>query len=48
MVGAFIRALDREPWQSPRRVEPPPPEAGEAATKDHDDPTMPIEVVSGP
>ena len=48
MVAAFVRALDREPWQSPGRVEPPPPEASETTTKDHDDPTMPIEVVSGP
>ncbi|MEU0566319.1 HD-GYP domain-containing protein [Nonomuraea sp. NPDC005983] len=48
MVTAFTRALEREPWQPPRRVEPPPPDAAEAPTKDHDDPTMPIQVVSGP
>lgn len=45
MVAAFIRALDREPWQPPRRVEAPPPD--EKPIKDHDDPTMPIEVVTG-
>ncbi|MEV4174397.1 MULTISPECIES: HD-GYP domain-containing protein [unclassified Nonomuraea] len=48
MVAAFIRALDREPWQPPRRVDPPPPEATETPIKDHDDPTMPIQVVMGP
>ncbi|GGS73184.1 HD-GYP domain-containing protein [Nonomuraea spiralis] len=48
MVAAFIRALERNPWQPPRRVETPPPDAAEAAIKDHDDPTMPIQVVSGP
>jgi HD-GYP domain-containing protein (c-di-GMP phosphodiesterase class II) len=48
MVEAFMRALEREPWQPPRRVEPPPPEGPDTLTKDHDDPTMPIEVVTGP
>lgn len=48
MVTAFVKALDRNPWQPPRRVEPLPPEATETATKDHDDPTMPIQVVTGP
>ncbi|NUW45075.1 HD-GYP domain-containing protein [Nonomuraea rhodomycinica] len=48
MVSAFVKALEHQPWQPPRRVEPPPPDADEAAVKDHDDPTMPIEVVSGP
>ncbi|MDF2708087.1 MAG: hypothetical protein K0R62_3739 [Nonomuraea muscovyensis] len=48
MVTAFVKALERAPWQPPRRVEPPPPEADETPIKDHDDPTMPIEVVSGP
>ncbi|NRQ36021.1 HD-GYP domain-containing protein [Nonomuraea sp. NN258] len=48
MVDAFIRALEHEPWQPPRRVDPPPPEAAETPIKDHDDPTMPIEVVTGP
>lgn len=46
MVTAFIRALEREPWQPPRRVDPPP-DAAEAPIKDHDDPTMPIQVVTG-
>lgn len=45
MVAAFIKALERNPWQPPRRVDPPPPDT--AAIKDHDDPTMPIEVVTG-
>ncbi|MBE1587443.1 HD-GYP domain-containing protein [Nonomuraea angiospora] len=45
MVAAFIRVLDREPWQPPRKVEAPPPD--ETPIKDHDDPTMPIEVVTG-
>ncbi|MEU8250493.1 HD-GYP domain-containing protein [Nonomuraea sp. NPDC048916] len=48
MVTAFVRALERRPWQPPRRVDLPPPEADDKPTKDHDDPTMPIEVVSGP
>ncbi|MFI7443791.1 HD-GYP domain-containing protein [Nonomuraea indica] len=48
MVTAFVKALQRRPWQPPRRVEPPPPEVDETPIKDHDDPTMPIEVVSGP
>ncbi|TMR91080.1 HD-GYP domain-containing protein [Nonomuraea basaltis] len=47
MVTAFIRALEREPWQPPRPVDPPPPDAAEAPIKDHDDPTMPIQVVTG-
>ncbi|TYB52633.1 HD-GYP domain-containing protein [Nonomuraea sp. PA05] len=47
MVAAFIRALEREPWQPPRRVDQPPPDAAEATIKDHDDPTMPIQVVTG-
>lgn len=48
MVTAFIKALEHNPWQPPGRVEPPPGVAAETTTKDHDDPTMPIEVVSGP
>jgi putative nucleotidyltransferase with HDIG domain len=46
MVAAFVRALEREPWQPPARVDPPP-DAAEAPIKDHDDPTMPIQVVTG-
>ncbi|MFI6395610.1 HD-GYP domain-containing protein [Nonomuraea sp. NPDC050547] len=45
MVAAFIKALERNPWQPQRRVEPPPEDA--ATIKDHDDPTMPIQVVTG-
>lgn len=48
MVIAFIKSLDRRPWQSPPPVQPRPGDLREASTKDHDDPTMPIEVVSGP
>ncbi|MFG2076060.1 HDIG domain-containing protein [Nonomuraea maritima] len=48
MVAAFVRALEHEPWQPPRRVDPPPPEVATTALKDHDDPTMPIQVVTGP
>jgi HD-GYP domain-containing protein (c-di-GMP phosphodiesterase class II) len=48
MVEAFMRALEREPWQPPPRVDPPPAEGADTLTKDHDDPTMPIEVVTGP
>jgi HD-GYP domain-containing protein (c-di-GMP phosphodiesterase class II) len=48
MVSVFIRALDRTPWQPPRMVGVPPEDVAETTTKDHDDPTMPIEVVSGP
>lgn len=48
MVTAFIKALERTPWQPPARVDPPPGVVAEATTKDHDDPTMPIQVVSGP
>ncbi|MFD1936213.1 MULTISPECIES: HD-GYP domain-containing protein [Nonomuraea] len=48
MVAAFVKALERAPWQPPRTVSPPPADATETTTKDHDDPTMPIEVVGGP
>jgi HD-GYP domain-containing protein (c-di-GMP phosphodiesterase class II) len=47
MVSAFIRAVDRRGWDPPGKV--PAPQADEVvetAVKDHDDPTMPIEVVS--
>ncbi|GAA3474163.1 HD-GYP domain-containing protein [Nonomuraea roseola] len=47
MVAAFVRALEREPWQPPRKASPPPSDETETTTKDHDDPTMPIEVVGG-
>ncbi|WP_084959309.1 HD-GYP domain-containing protein [Thermoactinospora rubra] len=47
MVDAFVRALERRPWQPPSRVVTVPDEATETAAKDHDDPTMPIEVLSG-
>ncbi|MFB9894210.1 HD-GYP domain-containing protein [Planobispora takensis] len=46
MVGAFVKALDRDGWQPTRKVTPPPEDAAETTTKDHDDPTMPIQVVS--
>src|SRR5437868_4853503 len=47
MVTAFIRALDRDPWQPPRMVASVPADATGTAAKDHDDPTMPIQVVGG-
>ncbi|MET9344358.1 MULTISPECIES: HD-GYP domain-containing protein [unclassified Nonomuraea] len=47
MVAAFVKALEREPWQPPRKVDAPPADAAQTTTKDHDDPTMPIEVVGG-
>jgi len=47
MVMAFVRALEREPWQPQRRLDAPPPEEAGTLIKDHDDPTMPIEVVAG-
>ncbi|MEV0585817.1 HD-GYP domain-containing protein [Nonomuraea sp. NPDC050310] len=46
LVTAFIKALEREPWQPPRQIPAVPEETAEAATKDHDDPTMPIEVLT--
>lgn len=48
MVAAFVKALERKPWQPPRKVEAPPADATETTAKDHDDPTVPIQVVSGP
>ncbi|GAA3442036.1 metal-dependent phosphohydrolase [Planomonospora venezuelensis] len=45
MVGAFARALERDGWEPTRRTAPPPEGAAET-TKDHDDPTAPIQVVS--
>ncbi|MFD8530170.1 HD-GYP domain-containing protein [Streptosporangium canum] len=46
MVVAFIKAVDRDGWEPPRKVITPPAGAAETTTKDHDDPTMPIQVVS--
>ncbi|MEU8267652.1 HD-GYP domain-containing protein [Sphaerisporangium sp. NPDC049002] len=46
MVGAFIRALDRRGWDPPGKMPVPDDEAVETVAKDHDDPTMPIEVAS--
>ncbi|MFF0577144.1 HD-GYP domain-containing protein [Streptosporangium saharense] len=45
MVVAFTRAVDRHGWEAPRKVVAPPEDAAETTTKDHDDPTMPIQVV---
>jgi hypothetical protein len=43
VVEAFIRALERQGWDSP---EPVAPEGGvaEVAPRDHDDPTVPLQV----
>lgn len=46
LVAAFIRALEREPWQPPHQAPAAPAEAAGAAAKDHDDPTVPIEVLT--
>ncbi|WP_425582087.1 HD-GYP domain-containing protein [Streptosporangium fragile] len=46
MVVAFIKALDRHGWEPPRKVVAPPADEAQTTTKDHDDPTMPIQVVS--
>ncbi|WP_184548863.1 HD-GYP domain-containing protein [Streptosporangium becharense] len=46
MVVAFIKALDRHGWEPPRTVVTPPGSEAETTIKDHDDPTMPIQVVS--
>jgi len=44
MVDAFIKAVEREGWQTPPKA-PIPPDA-QTVVKDHDDPTTPIQVVS--
>ncbi|MGC5016753.1 HD-GYP domain-containing protein [Streptosporangium sp. DT93] len=46
MVVAFIKAVDRDGWEPPRTVVTPPAGAAETTAKDHDDPTVPIQVVS--
>ncbi|MFC4061423.1 HD-GYP domain-containing protein [Planomonospora corallina] len=47
MVAAFLKALERHGWEAPRPVAVPPAGgAVETTTKDHDDPTSPIQVVS--
>ncbi|MFF5212473.1 HD-GYP domain-containing protein [Streptosporangium sp. NPDC000396] len=46
MVMAFIKAVDRYGWEPPRKVITPPADVTETTAKDHDDPTMPIQVVS--
>ncbi|RJL25233.1 HD-GYP domain-containing protein [Bailinhaonella thermotolerans] len=46
MVNAFIKAVEREGWRPTRSALPPDGVAAEAAAKDHDDPTVPIQVVS--
>ncbi|TKK88530.1 HD-GYP domain-containing protein [Herbidospora galbida] len=46
MVGAFIRALDRDGWNPPASVPAPSGMPVVTAAKDHDDPTTPIQVVS--
>ncbi len=46
MVNAFLCALDRQGWEPPCKVAAPPAAEAETVTKDHDDPTAPIQVVS--
>ncbi|GAA5041008.1 HD-GYP domain-containing protein [Thermocatellispora tengchongensis] len=47
MVAAFVKAVERDGWEAPRKVPVPPGEEAETVViKDHDDPTTPIQVVS--
>ncbi|MGS2648047.1 HD domain-containing phosphohydrolase [Streptosporangium sp. LJ11] len=46
MVVAFVKAVDRDGWEPPRTVVTPPVDVSETTAKDHDDPTVPIQVVS--
>ncbi|WP_455432993.1 HD-GYP domain-containing protein [Streptosporangium soli] len=46
MVTAFIKAVERAGWEAPGKVPAPPSGEAEPIVKDHDDPTMPIQVVS--
>lgn len=45
MVTAFIKAVDRDGWEPPRKIVTPPADTAETTAKDHDDPTTPIQVV---
>jgi HD-GYP domain-containing protein (c-di-GMP phosphodiesterase class II) len=46
MVSTFVKALTRNGWEPPPAVPEPPDAAALTTTKDHDDPTTPIQVVS--
>ncbi|SDI03688.1 HD domain-containing protein [Sinosporangium album] len=46
MVSAFIKVIDRDGWDPPRTAPADPVERSETVSKDHDDPTTPIQVVS--
>ncbi|GII58898.1 metal-dependent phosphohydrolase [Planotetraspora thailandica] len=46
MVSNFIKALGRDGWPLAQTAPEPPGELAETTVKDHDDPTMPIQVVS--
>ena len=44
MVEAFLRALEREPWEPPGPVVLPDDEVVETTQQDHDDPSAPLRV----
>jgi HD superfamily phosphohydrolase YqeK len=44
LVDAFVTALQRDGWERPEPVEPPPGGSGHVAAQDHDDPTTPLRV----
>jgi len=44
MVEAFLRALEREPWEPPAPVVLPDDEIVETTQQDHDDPSTPLRV----
>jgi len=46
MVSTFIKALSRDGWHPPQTAPAPSDDVVETTAKDHDDPTMPIQVVS--
>ncbi|GII92498.1 HD-GYP domain-containing protein [Sinosporangium siamense] len=46
MVSAFIKVIDRDGWSPPRMAPAVPDGGAETVSKDHDDPTTPIQVAS--
>ncbi|HEU5160650.1 MAG TPA: HD-GYP domain-containing protein [Streptosporangiaceae bacterium] len=45
VVDAFLRALERDGWPSPKRVPLPDSDVIETTEQDHDDPTAPLKIV---
>jgi HD superfamily phosphohydrolase YqeK len=45
LVDAFVHALQRDGWERPDPVVPPPAPDGGVTAQDHDDPTAPLRVV---